>query len=84
MPGTAAVVTSLRPTALDQGVDGLVDQHANPGGALPNWLVNYVSGDLPFKTIEGLRAQVKRRHYPEFEAHIKEHFARYPFLWPRS
>ncbi|HWE27951.1 MAG TPA: SDR family NAD(P)-dependent oxidoreductase [Polyangia bacterium] len=58
--------------------------HANPGGALPNWLVNYVSRDLPFKTIEGLRAQVKRRQYPEFEAHIKERFAQYPFLWPRS
>ena len=58
--------------------------HANPGGALPNWLVNYVSRDLPFKTIEGLRAQVKRRHYPEFEAHMKERFAQYPFLWPRS
>ena len=58
--------------------------HANPGGALPNWLVNYVSRDLPFKTIEGLRAQVKRRHYPEFEAHMKERFSQYPFLWPRS
>ena len=58
--------------------------HANPGGALPNWLVNYVSRDLPWKTIEGLRAQVKRRHYPEFEAHMKERFAQYPFLWPRS
>jgi hypothetical protein len=58
--------------------------HANPGGALPNWLVNYVSRDLPWKTIEGLRAQVKRRHYPEFEAHMKERFSQYPFLWPRS
>ena len=58
--------------------------HANPGGALPTWLVNYVSRDLPYKTIEGLRAQVKRRHYPEFEAHMKERFASYPFLWPRS
>jgi NAD(P)-dependent dehydrogenase (short-subunit alcohol dehydrogenase family) len=58
--------------------------HANPGGALPSWLVNYVSRDLPWKTIEGLRAQVKRRHYPEFEAHMKERFSQYPFLWPRS
>jgi hypothetical protein len=58
--------------------------HANPGGALPNWLVNYVSRDLPFKTIEGLRGQVQRRHYPDFEAHMKERFAQYPFLWPRS
>ena len=58
--------------------------HANPGGSLPDWLVNYVSRDLPYKTIEGLRAQVKRRHYPEFEAHMKERFSQYPFLWPRS
>ncbi len=58
--------------------------HANPGGSLPDWLVNYTSRDLPFKTIEGLRAQVKRRHYPEFESHMKERFSQYPFLWPRS
>ncbi|HXU68750.1 MAG TPA: SDR family NAD(P)-dependent oxidoreductase [Polyangia bacterium] len=58
--------------------------HANPGGSLPDWLVNYVSRDLPYKTIDGLRAQVKRRHYPEFEAKMKERFAQYPFLWPRS
>jgi hypothetical protein len=45
--------------------------HANPGGALPNWLVNYVSKELPFKTIQGLRAQVKRRSYPEFEKHLR-------------
>ena len=58
--------------------------HANPGGALPDWLVNYVSRDLPFKTIEGLRAQTKRRHYPEFDAEMRRKFAQYPFLWPRS
>ena len=58
--------------------------HANPGGRLPNWLVNYVSRDLPLKTIEGLRAQVKRRHYPDVEAHLKQRLARYSFLFPRS
>jgi hypothetical protein len=58
--------------------------HANPGGSLPDWLVNYASRDLPYKTIEGLRAQVARRHYPEFESHMKQRFAQYPFLWPRS
>jgi hypothetical protein len=45
--------------------------HANPGGSLPNWIVNYVSRELPYKTIMGLRAQVKRRSYPEFEAHLR-------------
>ncbi|MGZ3429963.1 MAG: START domain-containing protein [Polyangia bacterium] len=58
--------------------------HANPGGALPDWLVNYASRDLPFKTIEGLRAQTRRRQYPEFEAQVRQKFAEYPFLWPHS
>jgi hypothetical protein len=58
--------------------------HANPGGALPDWLVNYVSRDLPYKTIEGLRAQTKKRRYPEFEATMRQKFAEYPFLFPGS
>jgi hypothetical protein len=45
--------------------------HANPGGALPEWLVNYVSRELPRKTITGLDAQVKRRQYPDLEKHIR-------------
>jgi hypothetical protein len=55
--------------------------HANPGGRLPDWLVNYVSRDLPFRTIAGLRAQVKRRGYPDFERTMRDKFA-YPFIWP--
>ncbi|MCU1279709.1 MAG: hypothetical protein JWM53_3255 [bacterium] len=58
--------------------------HANPGGALPDWLVNYVSRDLPFKTIEGLRAQTRRRQYPELQAEMRHKFAEYPFLFPGS
>jgi NAD(P)-dependent dehydrogenase (short-subunit alcohol dehydrogenase family) len=58
--------------------------HANPGGRLPDWLVNYVSRDLPFRTIEGLRAQVKRRQYPAFEAEMRVKLAPYPFLWQRA
>jgi hypothetical protein len=45
--------------------------HANPGGSLPEWLVNYVSKELPRKTIVGLAAQVKRRSYPDMERHIR-------------
>jgi hypothetical protein len=46
--------------------------HADPGGSLPAWLVNYVSRELPRKTITGLAKQVKRRSYPEMEKHIRE------------
>jgi hypothetical protein len=45
--------------------------HANPGGMLPVWLVNYVSRELPHKTIVSLRKQVKRRSYPEMEQRIR-------------
>ncbi len=58
--------------------------HANPGGRLPDWLVNYVSRDLPFRTIVSLRRQVGRRHYPDFERTMRQRFAQYPFLWPRE
>jgi hypothetical protein len=46
--------------------------HADPGGSLPAWLVNYVSRELPRKTIVGLANQVRRRSYPEMEKHIRE------------
>ncbi len=46
--------------------------HADPGGLLPTWIVNYASRDLPLKTITGLRAQLKRRSYPELEKSIRE------------
>jgi NAD(P)-dependent dehydrogenase (short-subunit alcohol dehydrogenase family) len=58
--------------------------HANPGGQLPNWLVNYVSRDLPLKTIQGLRAQLKRRSYPDFDRELHVRYSQYPFLWPSS
>jgi hypothetical protein len=43
---------------------------ANPGGALPDWIVNYVSKELPRKTIAALQRQVARRNHPEAEQHI--------------
>jgi hypothetical protein len=44
--------------------------HADPGGSLPGWIVNMVSKEIPFRTIAGLREQVKRRHYPGYEKWI--------------
>ena len=35
--------------------------HADPGGLLPQWIVNLVSKKIPHDTIEGIRQQVKRR-----------------------
>jgi hypothetical protein len=74
----------LWPSADGQSTRVEYQVHANPGGALPEWLVNYVSRDLPFKTIEGLRAQTRRRQYPEFQSQMRQKFSEYPFLWPRS
>lgn len=39
-------------------VEYLVD--ADPGGWLPDWIANRASKELPFKTLTGLRKQVKR------------------------
>lgn len=38
-------------------------QHADPGGALPSWLVNSLIVDLPFNTLNNLRALVKEEQY---------------------
>jgi hypothetical protein len=43
---------------------------ANPGGILPDWLANLASKTLPRETIAGLRKQVTRATYPEFEAEV--------------
>jgi hypothetical protein len=36
---------------------------ADPGGAIPHWLVNWASERLPFHTIDRLRGQVKKDGY---------------------
>ena len=58
--------------------------HANPGGALPNWLVNYVSRDLPLRTIQGLRKQLHNRSYPDFDRYLHARYAQHRFLWPAT
>lgn len=45
--------------------------HADPAGKLPEWVSNYVSKKLPYKTIESLRRQVKQVSYPEYEKLIE-------------
>lgn len=50
--------------------------HADPGGLLPQWIVNLVSRRIPHDTIEGVRAQVRRRQYPAFIARM-EHYPPY-------
>jgi hypothetical protein len=54
--------------------------HASPGGELPAWLVNYVSRELPYKTIIRLGEQTRRRTYPDFAQYLQSHFSEYPFL----
>lgn len=44
--------------------------HADPGGSLPNWVVNLASKQIPYGTIAALQKQVLRRRYPEFEAKL--------------
>jgi hypothetical protein len=41
--------------------------HADPGGMLPQWIVNLVSKKIPYETLMGMRKQVSRRRYPEFQ-----------------
>jgi hypothetical protein len=41
--------------------------HANPGGMLPDWIINTVSKKIPHETIAGMQKQVKRRAYTDFE-----------------
>lgn len=45
--------------------------HADPGGSLPDWIINLVSKKIPHDTISALQAQAKRRSYPEFQALIE-------------
>lgn len=45
--------------------------HANPGGSLPDWIINMVSKSIPHSTIAHLREQVKRRRYEAFERQIE-------------
>ena len=47
----------------DKGVDVTWQQHTEPGGALPDWLVNAMVVDIPRNTLQGLREIVKQDKY---------------------
>ena len=46
--------------------------HADPGGMLPDWIINMVSKKIPHSAISEMQKQVVRRKYPEFEAKIAQ------------
>lgn len=60
----------LQPASGGKATDVEYQVHANPGGALPEWIANLASKKLPLLTIVGLRKQSKLRSYPAFEAEI--------------
>lgn len=47
---------------------------ADPGGAIPHWLVNMVAKRLPFRTLQKLRKQVVKSGYETELAHVQSSF----------
>ncbi len=52
----------FKPLKKYQGKKTWVDftMHADPGGNMPNWLINFISKYIPRKTIENIRREVKK------------------------
>jgi hypothetical protein len=75
MPPTKGVVRMpffrghfyLRPTPDRAHTEVEYQVHANSGGLLPDWIANRVAREIPYKSLLALRAQVRRRQYPDFE-----------------
>jgi hypothetical protein len=62
------MITHLKGTHLltpqkDGGVKLIWQQHAEPAGKIPKWLVNQLLLDVPYATLENLRKRVKLRQY---------------------
>jgi hypothetical protein len=47
----------------EKTTDATYQVQADPGGSIPHWVVNYVSKEIPFKTIANLRKQVVKDGY---------------------
>lgn len=45
----------------------VAEMHADPKGWLPTWLVNALQKKWPIKTIKGLREQVKKPYYKDYQ-----------------
>lgn len=50
-------------TAVPGGTEVRYQLKADPGGSLPDWLVNMKVKETPFGTLKGLRSQVKKPQY---------------------
>lgn len=50
------------------------ENHADPAGSLPSWLVNSSTVSLPFNTIKNLRKQAKKEKYQNRQFHFVKDF----------
>ena len=60
----------LRPVDGGRATEAEYQVFADPGGILPDWLANLASKTLPRDTIAGLRKQVHKVEYRDFEAEV--------------
>ncbi len=51
--------------------------NTDPGGSLPNWLINRITRDLPYYTIYYLREQVEKTK-GQYEGYLKKYDLQYP------
>lgn len=55
--------------AVDAGhTEVVLTTSSHPGGALPLWIANMVAADMPRKTLEALRREVKKPVYAEVDS----------------
>lgn len=47
--------------------------HSDPGGNVPDWLINFISKYIPYKTIANIRKQIKDGNYDTKFAEKYEH-----------
>ena len=55
---------------------------ADPGGAIPAWVVNAAGKDVPLQTLQGLRKQVARAAHPDTVAEIQDRLQWHGFTSP--
>lgn len=66
-------VGSYRMKELDDGtVEVTWQQHLDPGGRLPGWLIRALMSEIPVKTLRALRERVKMPRYSDSEIVIRD------------
>lgn len=71
--GCCVRIPRLESTWLVRAVDGnhtevTLTTSSHPGGALPLWIANRVATDMPRKTLEALRAEVRKPVYAQVDS----------------